>query len=269
MLTSVRVYRPDNDFVEFSFDNSANDFFVKNISGLGVDRSVVIEDSVSVPGGFYQHSKTNSRNVVMKLGYSNSIVPMATRRRGLMSYFVPGSAVRMEFDTDSLPTVQLFGVVETAEAPVFGQDPDVSISILCSNPYFEALVDTVSPLVVTVSGGIHTLNYEGSVPVGLKWTGSHTADAAINDLHFKPVAATRGVYYRKPTSDTIARVINFSSVLGDRFVKIGSVSYLERLQGLNITVWPILKPGSNQFQINTAGTWTVNDIRWRARYEGL
>jgi len=269
MLTSVRVYRPDNQFVEFSFDNATNDFFVKNITGLGVERSVIIEDSVSVPGGFYQHSKTNSRNVVMKLGYSNSIVPMATRRRGLMSYFVPGSSVRMEFDTDSLPTVQLYGVVEMAEAPIFAQDPEIMISILCSNPYFEALVDTVSPLVITTSGDIHTLEYEGTVPVGLKWTGAHTASSAINDLHFKPVAVTRGVYYRKPTTDTVARTINFSSVPGDRYVRVGSATYLERLQGLNITVWPMLYPGSNQFQINSAGSWTVNDIRWRARYEGL
>lgn len=269
MLTAVRVYRPDNSFVTFSFDNNANDFFVKNISGLGVDRSVVVEDSVTVPGGFFQNTRPKSRNVVMKLGYSNSIVPIGIRRREIMSYFVPGTSIRMEFDTDNLPTVQLYGVVETADSPIFSQDPDITISILCSNPYFEEIVDTVRASPITASG-TYSFQYNGTVPVGVRLSASRPSITGTVDLHLRPaapVSVTRGLFYREPAADS-ARVVDFSSVLGDRYVKIGASSVLDRL--LESAVWPQFQPGLNQIQVVMTGvTWTITNFRWRPRYEGL
>lgn len=149
MLTEVDIYTtPANDYyiprpmLAIPLDGSSG-YVVKNIDGLGpVKATIVTIPYVGMDGGAYQTANVDMRNIVIKLGYNPSYVssdPFGDLRRGLYPYLSPKMWVEMHFISTSMEEVSIVGYVESLEPSMFTAEPEVTISILCPDPYFSAL----------------------------------------------------------------------------------------------------------------------------------
>lgn len=149
MLTSIRTYDELGNY-QLKLPVAELDltvpFLVKDIQGLGPTEATVSTSTYAgLDGGILQAAKTSMRNIVLKIGYrpdyqSNQTVQ--SLRRDLYSYFAPKSEVRLRFYSDDYTDVRIVGIVESHEPSIFSKDPEVTISILCPDPYFKAFQAT-------------------------------------------------------------------------------------------------------------------------------
>lgn len=146
MLTSVQVRDELGTViltlpVTTSLDDAP--YLIKDISGLDPVKADISTTSYSGKnGGLLQSSRVGVRNILMKIGYrpdhlSNQTVQAL--RRELYSYFPPKGEVLLRFNDDNYNTVQIKGIVEDHITSLFSKDPEVSISILCLDPYFSGI----------------------------------------------------------------------------------------------------------------------------------
>lgn len=146
MLTRIQAYDELGNFLlklPVASRDSSVPFIVKDVTGLGpVQATISSSNSAGQDGVAIQSSRLGSRNIVMKIGYhpdyqqNNTVQSL---RRDLYSYFAPKREVRLRFYNDDYSDVQIVGTVESHEPVIFSKDPEVSISIICEDSYFQAL----------------------------------------------------------------------------------------------------------------------------------
>lgn len=169
MITSVKVYNESGQSIEFPLNDNSSSYFVKNIDGLGPNKAdITMATYATKDGGSFQNARGNSRNIVMQLGlnpsYSASEDPYGELRRALYLYFAPKSRVILHFTSTNMETVFIEGWVESFEPTIFSKDPDMTISIICPDPYFSSL----TPELVTREGsGDIYLNNNGTIEAGV------------------------------------------------------------------------------------------------------
>lgn len=249
MITSVKVYNESGQSIEFPLHDSASSYFVKKIDGLGpIKADITMATYATKDGGSFQNARGNSRNIVMQLGlnpsYSLSEDPYGDLRRALYLYFAPKSKVVMHFVSSNMETVFIDGWVESFEPTIFSKDPDMTISIICPEPYFSSL----TPELVSREGsGDLYLNNNGTVEAGLTILidgfYSNTPDFSITQM--------------SPTTDVMSYIGNLYSsgqMLSFHFVtdlghksalfKVNDVGYvpgntdpLAPFDGINILGW--------------------------------
>ena len=123
------------------FDHRAP-YVVKDVDGLDpVTASIFTLTDTGVDGDRYQGSRVDSRNIVLKLGYSpiySGSLGVGRLRTRLFNALPPKGGVTLKFYTTDLPNLVIKGYVETHDTNMFSEEPEVSISIMCPDPYFKA-----------------------------------------------------------------------------------------------------------------------------------
>lgn len=244
---------------------------IRNIDGLDpVTASIGTAPYGSIDGEAYTGSSVLSRNLVLTLHPNpdwNAWSPEALRRI-LYSYFMPKQAVRLELQSDDMEDVEITGVVESFTANAFSNDPEYQASIICPDPYFQ----TVDAKILTGNANDAPLDidYLGSVPAGIQVKVEQTSGASPDNLTVRI-----GNQFFKISLDNIITTTKYflmSSFPQSKYVEtVADVtkSLLSSVVTQEGSVWPMLLPGTNQFQVISDQGVQSWELTYYERFGGI
>lgn len=257
---------------------------LKDIQGLGpVKASVSSSPYGNVSGEAITGASIGKRNIIFVMGLNPdwAIQTMAELRTQLYAFFMPLLPVTLQFTSTHLPLVQIAGIVEDYVPVIFSKDPEIQVSVLCGEPDFVAVDDTIVNGVVVNNNAFADVVYEGSVDTGIHIfvDGSATLAAYTGSLD---VRAALGA---DPPDDWDSLIINpvtvnaayafeLNSIPGSKFVQkvaAGSRAFEANLLAFvgDAPVWPKLRPGANQFAIKATTPGQAWQMSYFARFGGL
>lgn len=156
-------------------------YILKAVDGLGPPEISVIIANTLQQGGYYQGRRPNSRQIVMRVGLNpdySSGQTASDLRTELYGLLAPSVFESIEVQLMSnAATVDMIttGYVSKIEIVPFSKDPEIQITVDCTQPYFWA------PEMVTVIPGTKnnfTLTNPGTAPTGLRFEIEHTTAKA-------------------------------------------------------------------------------------------
>jgi hypothetical protein len=205
VLNKVEVVTETGKTLELPIVDPPEGYVVKDIQGLDpVKANLVSASFANMEGEQYHASRREKRNLVFTLGLEPDPVfgTARTLRKKLYDHLMPKSNVLIRFHDDDLGVVEIWGRVETLECPLFVQEPEATISILCFNPdFYEPEVIVFNGL--STQGSVEAvINYTGTIETGIKF--SLTADRLID--------SGLVIYHRAP--DNTMRTLDFTKPLG-------------------------------------------------------
>lgn len=256
MLTKVEVRTADGDLLTLNLDASDTGLIVRDIQGLDPVKATIVSTSFArVDGSQYQASKREDRNIKFSLGLEPDyvdVVDVRQMRKELYGWFMPEHPVSMRFFMLDGLTVEIQGRVESCEANMFTQDPQVDISILCGDPDFYELSPVVDAGTTTSGSTENPVQYDGSIEAGAVFTLS--VNRTINEFT---------IYHHLPNGDL--RQLDFAAplVAGD-VLEISTVSGAKGAtltrSGVKTSVLYAISPQSNWLELQNG----LNNIRWYA-----
>ena len=274
MLTQVDVTTMSGSILSLPLEGVEAGIIVKEIEGLDpVKATLVSAGFANQDGEQFYSSRREARNIKLTLGLAPDYASDSVQdlRRQVYAYLMPKKQVLLSFYMDDGLNVNILGIVETLETPLFSRDPSVVVSIMCYDP------DFVDPDVVTITGsstnGVTevTVNYDGSVETGVQF-----------QMNINQTLDQFTVYHRAPDGTT--RFLTFvSAMVNGEVINIdtrpGTKQALSTLTGTTKSVlygvsprsnWLQLEPGPNylRFYVNkvTPVTWSLD---YYTRYGGL
>lgn len=273
MLEAVEVRTRQGNLLTLTLEEDDSGLDVKDIEGLDpVKASLKSSSFARIPGEQYQGSQREKRNIKISLGLNPDPLTDSVKslRNRLYQFLMPESEVSLRFVDDDGPNVDIDGVVETFETPLFSQEPAVDISIICFNPDF--IDPTPGELIgTTVESTTESLiDYEGTVAVGFEFI-----------MHVDRTISEFTLYHRAP--DNTIRSIDFSAPLvagdtlfistvtgakGATLTRLGSDSSI--LYGISPqSRWSQLMQGENYIRVYAEGAAIPFEINYITRYGGL
>lgn len=272
MLNKVVFTTQRGATLELPLVGSLNGYTVRDIEGLDPSKAQLISSSFALLAGEqYQTSHTEKRNLVFKLGYdlghSQSVF---TRRQNLYSFFMPGSELNMKYYIEGIPVVELNGVAEDCDSPMFTDDPQATIIVVAHQPYFTSLDTFVLNSTTTASPRADTLTYRGSVPTGFTYSmllNRSLTRLTINHNFSNGVGSSFEFAGNMLSGD----LIEFETVDGNK----GAYSTRNGIRqsvlyGVSPSSnWIDLYPGDNTLRVYADGPPIPYTIEYRERYGGL
>ena len=151
---------------------------IENIDGLDpVKATLSSSNFAGQAGAMFQSAHRETRNIVMKLGIQPDPATQTVRsiKDTIYNIFAEGTQVLLKFYTDDdiepvSDGYQIYGIVESCLSPMFVQEPEVNISIMCFDP------DFFDPETVTMTGLTNgtadptLINYQGTISTGVTFT---------------------------------------------------------------------------------------------------
>lgn len=118
-------------------------FAVKNIDGIGPGKADIhVTEMATGDGSIYNSSRLNTRNIVLSLKLLEKPTIEAMRHESY-KYFPIKTQVTLLFETDNRKC-QIIGQVESNESTIFSDDEIAQISIICPDPYFYSVDETLT-----------------------------------------------------------------------------------------------------------------------------
>lgn len=266
LFTKALVTNSRGNVLTLQLGDVSNGIEVRDVSGLDPVKATLVSSSfANQDGEIYQSSRRGSRNITMKLGIQE--VPgtstLLAVRRMVYSIFQPKDQVTLTFyvdDTDDLVEdgYQIIGRVESCQSPMFSQDPEVDISILCFDPDFIDPVAVMAYGLTSVDVNPTFFLYTGTVDTGFTATISVHANISEFSLLYKDplnMVWTMDVAYPFLVGDFVG--INTSpgmkSAVLERASVTSSILYAVSPQ----STWAKFAPGDNHLQLSVPGDVVV------------
>lgn len=242
---------------------------IRKIDGLDPVKATISTSKYgSKDGSFLTGKNLEDRNIVLTLGLNPDWFTWdVSKLRGRINdYFMTKSQVRLVFQTDEYPDVEIYGHVETNTQNPFSKDPEPQISIICPDPLF------VATAITTVLQNPNTeaplnIDYIGTVETGFKLqllqvSGSNPTQVVIHDntgaMTINDAPVVDSTHY-----------LEVYSLPGERYIKKNGA-------GANIfnkmtasSIWPMLYPGDNAFYIVTNNGVQQWAMTYNALFGGL
>jgi hypothetical protein len=273
MLSSIDVRSIQGALLTLPLNDISDGLIVEEIGGLDPVKATLVTSSfANVDGEQYHSSRRESRNITFQLGleadYLNFTV--SDLRARLYQYFMPKSLVSLTLHTTEGLNVDISGVVESFESPLFAKEPAVNISVMCFDP------DFVDPDLVVLTGNstpgasVRTVNYLGTVDTGIDFF-----------LNVNRTMTELTIY--QTSSDGTLRSLDFAGSLSSGDVlEISTISgakgaWVTRA-GVRSSVlygvspqsnWIEFSPGSNTIRIYAEGAGVPYELKYMNRYGGL
>lgn len=254
-------------------DNPEDGYVVKDIEGLDPVEAIIVSGSfANSDGEQFQSSRRGKRTIVIKLDlrYDYGGLSASQLRAGLYGYFMPKMDVTLRLVDDLLGTLEIKGVVESFSAPLFVQEPEASITVLCFDSDFK------KPESLIVFGNTNSdyteslIHYEGTVETGV--TLRVLPNRQVNEIT---------LYHRTPdnvdsTLPFLGPLLNLDQLIirtipgqkGATLIR----NFAERsvLYGLSpYAHWITLKPGNNYIRVHAEGAAIPYSLEFINRYGGL
>lgn len=281
-MFTLKIENRFGDVLELTHNKN---YVVTSVEGLNPPKAKInLSNVVGMDGSLFNSSKTETRNLVLTVRPQD---PVEKNRLNLYKYAQIGGWCKIYYSNGSLD-VQIEGYVEAIEGSLFKLPQSVQISILCPQPYFEAMdevINDVSSLVSNVEfplaideGGIEfsyinhdvlsTVINHGDVETGLSiyiTARSEVVNPIIYDNHGGKFA----IDVTLSEGDQI--VIETKS--GERSVKlisgVGEKNIINKVQ--RNSTWFTLYPGENIFSYGARSGSDFMSIvfRHRTKYGGV
>jgi hypothetical protein len=280
VLTKMEVYSPQASATELPLlgsGPSTDPIQIRQITGLGpVKASVNTSPYGSIDGESYIGSSVGKRNIVLTLGLNPDWInqSMSSLREQLYAYFMSKQMVTLRFFSDTIPTCEIIGYVESFEPNIFSKDPEIQISIICPMPDFIA-VDIITVTGVVGDGTTDTdITYVGTVPTGfvLEVVSSVANTAYTGSLLIVNKTPFPQILNIQATIDS-TKFFKLSTIRGQKYVQniviIDGVITNLLNQISPEMMWPQLEPGLNEFGVvadESGQTWT---LKYYPRFGGL
>lgn len=274
MLIQVDVTTMSGSVLSLPLEDVEAGIIVQEIKGLDPVKATLVSSSFAGQDGeqFYS-SRREARNLVMTLGLAPDYVTDSVQdlRRRVYDYLMPKKQVLLTFTMDDGLNVNILGIVESLETPLFSREPAIDVSIMCYDP------DFVDPDVVSLTGSSTneiteiTVEYDGTVETGVQI-----------EMDINQTLDQFTIYHRAPDGST--RTLTFvNPMVNGEVIKIdtrpGTKQATSTLTGTTTSVlygispqsnWLQLEPGTNylRFYVNkvTPVTWSLD---YFTRYGGL
>lgn len=169
MLNRVDMINKQGQILPLPFGDGDQGYFIDEIDGLDpVKATIVTTSSANVDGTQYQASRREGRDLVFKMAVdtSQSAGSVSQLRRKLMGFAMPKSEVTLRFYADDFPVVEIVGIVETFDWPLFVAEPEVTLTIQCGRPDFYELTSVVLSGTTTPTPSDWAVDYDGSTETG-------------------------------------------------------------------------------------------------------
>lgn len=273
MITLIEARTPLGTLLSMDVEGVETGFVIQNIDGLDpVNASIVSSSYASIDGAQYQFSRRDTRNIVMTIGMESDFITASVRdlRTQLYSFFMPETQVSLRFYMDDGLVVNTSGRVESFVAPLFTDEPNAVISIICFDPDF---LDA-TPVILSGSTESSTtdtyVNYDGTSQTGFTFV-----------LNVNRSLTEFTIYNR--TSDNVVRILDFAATLqADDVLTIstipGSKSITLVRAGITSSLlygmtsqsdWLTFLPGDNYIRVYATGAAIPYELTYTTRYGGL
>lgn len=274
MLTKVEVYTEQGMMLSLPLGDSDSGYLVKSIDGLDPNKATLVSSGFALlDGEQYQNSHGDKRNIIMNLGYDTNVsTSVRERRNNLYGYMMPKSPVTLVFYISDFPVVEIKGRVESFDGPMFTQDPEATISIVCFDPAFYSQ----DPLVVDASttsdteADAESIPYQGTVETGFVFSMLVDRDLqsfTIAHSFANGLGETLDFAYDLDSGDEL----EINTIAGSKSV------YLTRDGNRSSILWAVtpdsdwitLYPGANSFQVLAEGAPVAYSLEYREKFGGL
>ena len=148
---TVKNYLGQEVLITLNDDRPTHGLLVKKIDGFGPSKSNIVSIDYSfLPGGIYQYSKSENRNIVIDFYFSDSYkdtedpsksMTIEKARLNCYKYFPIGQKLDLKITTDQ-GSYTISGYVEKNEPNVFSNKESAQVSIICTNPFFNGSLET-------------------------------------------------------------------------------------------------------------------------------
>lgn len=273
MLDRVEFTNRTGNKLAIPFYDGDNGYWFESVEGIDpVDAVIVSSSFANVDGEQYQSARRGSRNLVFKMGVDVSQVhgSVGQLRRNLMGLLMPKSEVILRFFDTDFPAVDIVGIVESFDWPLFVQEPEVTLSIICHQSDFVDLL-TVVAVDKTVPELLNTIiDYPGSVETGI--TFRMLADRPLSEFTIFHGSAN-GVFSSFEFEEPIIAgdLVEICTISGQKEVMLtraGTRSSI--LHAMSpYSNWIQITPGANYFSVVAEGAEIEYTIEYVNRYGGL
>lgn len=124
-------------------NSESTGFILHDMTGLGPPTASVNTSKVATKDGSkYNSARAEERNIVLPM-YFTPIPTIEDARHRSYKYFPLKKPVILAFKTDNREC-QIVGYVETNEPDICSDREGCQVSIICPNPYFSSIYDTVT-----------------------------------------------------------------------------------------------------------------------------
>lgn len=246
---------------------------VAEIEGLDPGKAALTSSrNAGVDGEVFQSATRPARNIKIKLDLDPDFDAdtYESARNDLYRWFMPKAKVKQRYYMSTGLYLDIEGIVESNDSPIFDEDPDVAISLMCYDPDFiDGRMVSVDGLTVDDSTNT-TIDYPGTVEAGTVIT--LTFNRTVDDF----------TIYNQDEGGTLSR-LDFTGPLlnGDQLV----ISSLQGNKGITLTRgsvtssflygrssqsdWIKFSEGLNQFRIYAEGDPIPYVLEYVVRYGGL
>lgn len=251
MITRMDAINSNGKVLSLNILDQSNGYAVREITGLDPVKADVNDLGTD--------SSLGVRNIVISLDLlpQGENLGIEDLRRGLYPYFMSQSKITLRF-FDNGSSVDISGIVESMETPIFASSGEVQISIICPDTEFvatEALPLPPSQSSNTVS--YTNIEYPGTVSSGLVLTA--TIAGAPTGIGF--MVQTEGLITQAMAiqySFSAGDILSISTIKGAKYVRVlRNGSEYSILGYVNPTsAWPLLYHGINQTALLISGSET-------------
>lgn len=273
MLYKVETRTPAGDLLTLQLDDITDGFIVEEIGGLDPVKATIVDSNFAQQDGTqFQAASRESRNITVKM----AVDPVGDGeveelRARLYRYFMPKSQVSMRFYSTNGMVVDASGRVESFEFPLFVQEPEANLSIICFDPDFIDPVPVVNTGWITTASSPSNLVYDGTVNTGMDITINVAAiTSEITIYQTTPAGEIRQLDFAGSLvpGDTL-KISTVAGRKGATLTRAGVDSSV--LYGVSPqSTWLQLEPGINPIQVYATSTpGSVATITYSNRYGGM
>lgn len=274
IITKLEVRNPQGSLLTLMLEDDSSGYYIQEIEGLDpVKTTLVSSSTVKRPGAQFQSKKRDPRNIILTLGYNpdySDETTVASLRSNLYNWFDNDAEVALRFYMDTGLTVNISGEIEKMDAPLFVQDPNAKISIMCFEPDFvdinteeltgESVDDTTETLV----------QYTGGVRTGFVFT--ITFDRTESEFTIYTRSPANVLTQMDVTGDfEVGDVLTISTISGDKYASLlrsGTSSFVAYMVSTQST-WYEFTKGDNYIRVYATGDPLAYTLDYTPRYGGL
>lgn len=269
MITTVRAQNSRGSILELLLDNVQNGLIVEEIEGLDPVKATIVTSSFAQQDGVqYQSSRRDQRDITLKIGLEPdyTVTTVQGLRSQLYRYFMPKSEVTLTFIDDGGLAVDISGRVESCEAPLFSEEPQMDVVIVCFDPDFVEEEPVSVPGNTTAATDEMEIVYDGTVDTGIEFTlNANRAVPSFSIYHRLPNGDLRQLDFTTALASGQSLVIN--TVPGSKGATIAGTSVLYGITPESN--WISLEPGSNFIRVYAEGAAVPFTIQYTNKYGGL
>lgn len=142
MIRSITVINARDELLEIPLTKpERSGLGLQSITGVGSPQMNIITTNSFYDGSRLGHIRAEQRNIVLTF-FPMAYPSVETSRQMLYRYFPVHSQVTLMFNLDNRD-VSIKGYVESIEPNIFEVPETVSISVICTRPFFESYIPTV------------------------------------------------------------------------------------------------------------------------------